>query len=784
LQLPSQAVALVGPNYLIKYRTLGNEEYTGSSISVGYPDIVSGANVDTDSVVTRAYFADTNGVYRVYDVSDTVTPGATSISIPDSLQVQWAVEDGTRGRISAVNYEPSTGIKYYKLYNGVGSASSIVISGNVLSEFKSGSTIITPFIYVSDAIGYTGYLEVAGAALSGGNTELTVTWSSSFPGFTSGESVEFYPAAYSTLKETDTTFANVSRDDINRILGSGYYAGDYDVLGTGADTSVYVEFCPYVYKSAKMNISGGTITVAGGNLDDYIKIGDRIWVIDTGGANTGAFRAIKVTPDVVTLDSSASAVVDGYFVAGRYLQVSTSLSYNILHTAAIGGTEIDSCRFLVSYKALRTDGANTLQQIDSVQDAYDDLGLAIPGNPLGLAAYIAISSSGGYPVYYMRIASNDTSGYADAESALQGVSGPYYIVPLSQEPAVHALFEAHVDTMANDDNQQERMVLINHKLYVYEARKSGTTDGTFTDGNTFRVSGDITSSISMGNTLNITFDDSEGYDDSEELTVQSSSYSGGYTTIELTSSFSDYALFNSDTGRTWEIRTAALSKTGQANYIADYARGYLNRRVVLIWPDFVEYSYTLNEAGDDPYADTETEYEDEEIPGYYVSAGLSSLASSRSDPSRPLNRVQLGLFTGTVHSNDYFIPYDLNVMAGGGVMIIIEQTTSGPLQVRDQLTTDVSAEETIQFSSVTALDFGSSLLRSTLMPIVGIYKQDDVFYSKLRMYLNSGIQFLVGNKIWKGAKILNISASGSNVSVDISVELYGVAKTITITLKV
>jgi len=780
MELPSQPVILVGPNNQVVYRKLGDEEYTGTSMTLSYPGLVAGSSVNTGTVGVWAYFADTNGVYRVYDVLGSVTPLAGGITVPSSLNVEWAVEDGVSGRISSINYAPTAG-KYYQLYDGTASGSVIVVTGDVESEFKTGSTIFNPFIYVTTG-SYTGFLKITDVSVSG-DTTLTVEWGSGFAGFATGEPVEFYPVQYSTLREADVDFGNVTYDDrLN--LEEGYYAGNYTVLGKGVDTSVFIYFAGAVYQSAQMSISGQTITVTNAGFDNIVKVGDRLWVIDATGANTSSFRVIKVTPETITVDGSISSVSNAHFLVGRYLQTSTALSYAVYHTAAIGSAELPSSRFLVSYRALRTDGANVLYEASSIQDAYDDLGLAIPENPLGLAVNIAISSTGGYPVYYMKIASDDANGYNDAITTLEGLSGPYYLVPLTHSPTVHAAVKQHVDVMSNDDNQVERIALINRVLYVYDARESGTTNGTFDSSTVFRVAGtDITGSVSMGNILYISYNDAEGYQQTASLTIQGAVFTGGNTDITLTGPFAGWEAFTGSS-RVWEVRTAALSKTGQAGYIADYGRSFKHKRVTLVWPDYVKYNYTVNEAGDDPYHDTSTVYEGAELGGYYAAAEVAALASSRSDPSRPMNKVQLSSFSGALHANGYFTPYQLNVMAAGGVMILVSETDEGPLQIRDQLTTDTSVEETIQFSSVTALDYGAKMLRSVLTKLTGVYKQDEDFFSKLNMYINGVVEQLVNSKIWKNARILTIKPVGSTVYVTIAVTLYDVAKTIDITLKV
>ena len=783
LSIPTQPVVLVGPNNIVKYRELAEEEYTGTSIAITYPDITSGAVVDTSSVYVWAYFSDPNGLIRVYDVNDDVTPASSYITIPASLNIKYEVEGGSRGRLSTADFT-TTYSKYFKLYSASTSDTTLVVSGNVAAEFKVGSSIVTPYIYIVTQSGnLTGYYRVTNAVYGAPNTTITVD-AAGFTGFDSSGTATFYPVQTSTLRETDTTFSAVVQDD-ELVLSDGYYAGTYDILRIAADSaSAYADYCTYVYKSSSDTWSGSTLTTDSGDLDDYIKVNDRVWVIDASGTNTSSFRVVDVSPNKVYLSGSVDSV-SGYFVVGRYIQISTSIDYAINHATTVGSADVESSKFLVSYNALRTDSANTLLEVTSVQDAYDVLGLAVPENPLGLAAYVSVSSST-YPVYCMRISTNDYNGYANSESALQGLDGPYYIVPLSHLTTVHSLFKTHASQMAGDNYQMERMVLVNRALTTYTSTVDGTTDASFDVVSTdeLDVTDDIRDYVAAAYNVYVTYHDADGYEVSDTLTVSSYSYSGGVTTLVLTEEFSDYLLFNADSARTWEIRTPVLSKTGQASYIADYARTMLLKRITLVWPDYVKFSYTVNEGGDDPYADASTSYDNVQIGGYYACAEVAALAASRSDPSRPMNRITLSSFSGAVHTNGYFTSYDLNVMAGGGVMILTTQSDTGPLIIRDQLTTDPSSEETIQFSSVTALDYGAMLLRSTIMPLAGVYKQDDEFNSKLTMYLNSCIQSLLTDKIWKDAQVLSITTSGSTVSVSIKVTLYGVAKTIIITLKV
>ena len=75
--------------------------------------------------------------------------------------------------------------------------------------------------------------------------------------------------------------------------------------------------------------------------------------------------------------------------------------------------------------------------------------------------------------------------------------------------------------------------------------------------------------------------------------------------------------------------------------------------------------------------------------------------------------------TRPVGSNDSYTNRQLNVMAAGGVYILVQDAQGGPVVCRHQLSTDTSTIETRELSITKVVDFTAKFMRAGLRNFIG-----------------------------------------------------------------
>ena len=130
-------------------------------------------------------------------------------------------------------------------------------------------------------------------------------------------------------------------------------------------------------------------------------------------------------------------------------------------------------------------------------------------------------------------------------------------------------------------------------------------------------------------------------------------------------------------------------------------------------------------------------------------------------------------FTGVTGVSN-FTRRQLNVMAGGGTFILMQEVQNGPVFCRHQLSTDTSSVETRELSITKVVDFTSKFLRAGVRRYIGRQNINKVFLDSVATTLTGMLQFLVENGILNGFFINNIiqdEASPDTVYVDVTLDV-------------
>jgi hypothetical protein len=412
------------------------------------------------------------------------------------------------------------------------------------------------------------------------------------------------------------------------------------------------------------------------------------------------------------------------------LVAETDVEYTIVRTGTASGT------ILLTYKACRTDEAAELIEAVDVTDIENNVGkVGDPNNPLGFAMQLALALSGGLPVYGVITKDENTTSHQKAIDFLE-TEEVYAMVPLSQSTAIHALYASHVVAASQPSAKRERKVYINPVVSDFDelqasrtatAPVAGVPDSTFTDsGATFEDN-----AVLVGHVLEITAITGASLEiDSAELTLPAEVQIAGVTSeteIEVVGQFTV------DPGNvTYSVKTKDYTPSQKATNQAAIGAGYAQQRVTMVHPDTVEVDVD----------GTETE-----VPGYFACAAIAGMRTGLS-PSQGFTNLQIGGLLGVKGSNDIMTEDNLNTLAGGGVWILIQETASGPVTTRHQLTTDITDIKTREESMLTARDHFAKRVRLNLNPLIGRYNLTQKYLdNQVRVALNGVIQDEVKDRV-------------------------------------
>jgi hypothetical protein len=445
----------------------------------------------------------------------------------------------------------------------------------------------------------------------------------------------------------------------------------------------------------------------------------------------------------------------------------------------------------LSYSAVRKDVSASANQpgllvFDDTAQLEEVLSPVDSTNPLALGLFFALLNAPGAQVTGLgvdEISDDAPYGTLDAFSRAAGfLEGKevYAIAPLTHDPSVHQVFNTHVSVMSSPSNKAERVAIINvqtpttkpHTLVASGVgdRASSTTfdtgisnltalvlnqgitptgtipadEGLFldlaSDGNRYSIESISGDSV----TLRTSFDAGENDD-------------GFYTAANLASTVVQTAFTVSVRGA--DLTIAGLPDlNGIADTIATTGRGYGNRRLWMTFPDQV--GATVNGL-------------ESLLPGFYASAAIAGMVGQQP-PQQGFTRFPMAGFTRVVGSNDRFSTTQLNVMAGGGAYILVQEAPGAPIISRFAITTDLTSIEVRETSITRILDFTAKFLRRSLLNFIGRFNITQGFLDTLGNVIEGLGQFLIETGVLLGFNLNQIQQdkdAPDTVLIDVTVEV-------------
>ena len=401
----------------------------------------------------------------------------------------------------------------------------------------------------------------------------------------------------------------------------------------------------------------------------------------------------------------------------------------------------------VTYRALATGLAGTLQSITNVSEIEGQLGRIDPDNPLAFGVFKALENTN-TAIKYLRIGTDDDIGYRAAIDILENEADVYALVPLTQDKTVIEDFQQHVNFMSSPDRGLWRIVIVNRALETTSDILINQIDP---------ISGDTVDVEA------VFLDDPDATDltppvftrvEDPDATFLSSGVTAGdllltnFVNGTPTSSFAVDSVVAEDILILFDGPTAVilspqkyeivrtLSKDQQAEAHAAIAESFKDRRVYLTYPDRVI-------VGED------------EVEGFYLSAAIAGLVAG-FPPHQGFTNLAMSGFDSVPRSTRYFTREQLNVIALGGTYIITQRTEGGAVFARHQLSTDGASLETQELSITKNLDFLSFYFKGLLEPFIGVYNATGDAVQSIRNVLEGGIEFQRAQALPRiGAPLIN-----------------------------
>jgi hypothetical protein len=748
---PALPVVIIAPSKQIEFRQGAGSYSADTAALYAYPNLISGASVDLLSVAVHLFTSD--GTFLIDPADYTATVSGVSL-LAWVTTTDFVTQDQENGEFQAdENIEdPATSGNYGA--DGTASAGSTTLNSAADVDFvaigaKAGHLV--EIFNDNDGGNDNGIYRIAEVTDSD-NIVLRKEPQDEWTGFNDAlTTAEFRVIAdNSTFKDETVDFQQlgiVGGETMKLVVGTT----EYDIEEVKSQTELLLSIEQERSLSGDTAIGDpGVLTVAG-DLTQEILPGDKVVVQD--GADVGIYEV-----DTVVWSDPNTIIT---MISGDAFTAAATVSF---HTARTPASDVDvtysvkevrrdrNGTVLITYDADRTDLTGKLTQVESLDDLANKAGPPVPENPLSFGGFWAIQNTD-TTVYLTGVNADTLTEHTSALDFL-GNEEVYSLVPLTQDPATHQLYAAHVTERSAATAKKERIAWINRELFVQET-KIEDADGTaatatnatppaadsFVDaGADFTVAG-----IVAGDEITFTYTPSGGSETTQTIRVLDRSNSTTILLVEgLPSAFFTEWADGGTTGKSYTIKSVPLDKFQQAEFLADYSKSFANRRVYNVWPDLVELTYTDDTqdsdfltqaelAGDGtPQTGTFTGV----FPGYYLCAMYGGLVAGQ-DPQQPFTNLPITGATGLRNSNRYFTETQLDIIATGGTFIVIQDAEDGPVASRHQLSTDVTIIERRELSITKDVDFIAKFKRNSLREYIGKYNITQVYLEQLRVVNDS-----------------------------------------------
>ena len=563
-------------------------------------------------------------------------------------------------------------------------------AGAVASDPNLSAVVVGPCYHI---LTYANNKSLIKASADYANTELVVPLPSAKAGMKilNDSDVKVYldEAVVEVVAQINDAAFTAAVDTANVVVSTGaafvtkkVAVGD-DVVFDGSSYKV-LEVVSNTTLKLNKNIPGATVT---GKSIKVTRVLSNV-LLPAGSSN----YAVDQTNKTVTIKET-SALIFGGFATAR---------------------DLISAQVYVEYKALDVTYVNEPADISGTDDITTKLGI-ISGddNPLAMGANV-LHSNAQVKVYALAIESDDLTGWGKAVSAIKK-RDLYAKALLTQNTSYISLFK--VLEVANEavkvakygitfgNHKVEDLAVLNVVASSATGEKKATGGGTstntiFTDANaTF-----LTSGVAAGDLLKIGTD----------VHIVDTISSENQLSITTTTAFTAIG-----TGVTYTI-DRNLTDEALATRVANVSKSFSHKRVVMTFPDYCQV-------------------DGKKVPGYYCTCVAAGMVAGL--PANAGLTYKGAAVVEKVFNSNFKFDYDqLNIIAGGGTMIFMQDDPASLPYIRHQLTTDLTTTKTSEVSVIKNNDYVSFKFKATMKKFLGIYNVQEGLFTMLTAAFTGDIE--------------------------------------------
>lgn len=413
-----------------------------------------------------------------------------------------------------------------------------------------------------------------------------------------------------------------------------------------------------------------------------------------------------------------------------------------------------------------------------------------PANPLGLGMFFMLLNAPGLECAGMGVDEVTAAAPFGTLEAFTRVANAleseevYALAPLTHDVLVHQMFKNHVEFMSGPSQKGERIVFVNPEeplRHVNDLIASGeSSESTATDNQLALDVNPTPGIVDRGlDPLELTYDDQVFIQLTVDGTLRRyliSSVNGTLVTLNTTFSdgqntddfFTVDPLTETVVNADWSVAVRGTKllisgstipdKNAISQTVALSSNAYKSRRTYVVFPDTVVA--TLNGT-------------DTVLPGFYMCAGIVGMVA-KFPPQQGFTNMPMTGYTAVQGSNDTFSVSQLDVMAGGGTYIVIQEGQGAALACRHQLSTNLTSIETRELSITKVVDYVAKFLRTALRNFIGTFNITQPFLDTLSTVIQAMLDFLVENGIILGGSLNNLiqdKNSPDTVLVDVTLDV-------------
>lgn len=509
--------------------------------------------------------------------------------------------------------------------------------------------------------------------------------------------------------------------------------------------------------------------VAPGGNANRLKV-DRQVVISSNVGSRFFIQAKDLSPsDMNTARPTADLALD--------LSNNATVKHSLMRDFA--GDPVDTrAPLYLSYSAVRLDTTSAaddpgLLRFDDTIQLEQAIGPISADNPLALGLFFSLVNAPGIQVTGLgvdAISADSPDGtveaFTRAAEYLEAFE-VYAIAPLTHDESVGQVFNTHVSFMSEPEQRGERVVMWNPRR---PTNALDTLVGSGTNGDALTTLTFDTKIVNLSALLQnagvspigtIPVDEGVFLDiASDSLRYSVKSVSGSKITVRVAAT--EFPLGSNDDdfyaeqdlplpliGELFSIRVRGRAlvtidgkpdKNAIAETVNQLGASFGNRRFWMTFPEKCRASIGGLE---------------QLIEGYYMNAATVG-AIGQQPPQQSFTNFPIAGFTGVVGSNDTFSEAQLDVMAGGGTYIFIQEGQGTPIFSRFALTTDLTSIETRTDSVNKVVDFTAKFMRSSLRNFIGRFNITQGFLDTLSTTAQGLFGFLVETGVLIGGQLDNI----------------------------